>query len=127
MCLLSQRSQVLGAWKQAALPTEPSHQPFCLSLFLVLDQSASPLHPEALWLGGEITLGQQVIWLPLSPPQVLISPHQLPLANSRKVAVEAKYRCCPINDNNSHDGGDKVDLVKATLIKTGVLLDTPRH
>lgn len=52
-------------------------------------------------------------------------PNQLPLANSRKVAAEAKYRCWHINDNNSHDGGDKIDMVKATLIKTGVLLDIP--
>lgn len=80
----------LGLGSKHLYPLSHLISPF---VSLVLAQSASLLNPEAGRLGGEVTGegnadGRQVIWLlspQLSPPQVLISPHQLPLANGRKV------------------------------------------
>lgn len=79
----------LGLGSKHLYPLSHLISPF---VSLVLAQSASLLNPRGSAAGWGSHRrgkgGQQVIWLlslQPSPPQVLISPHQLPLAKGRKV------------------------------------------
>ena len=108
----------------------PLSQPFCVSCPGPECLTSKSRGSAAGWGSHRRGNRQQVIWVlrpHTSPPQVLICPHQLPLANGRKVLSRQSTGAGILMTIIAVIAVIKLRGLKTTLIKTGFLLDVPRR